>query len=169
MHRGSFLDFQKQELTLWDARNSLDLVAIGLWSDRALADILQTLQLPRGTVLQAAGKARWENDRLSQIRLELRSDFIPLRSLPIFSKIPAAMLEVPVPFAATAILQDRIFTLSPITAGSQEKPLSGSASWEMETRRFNGQIELGTSVWKADSVLPEIQWQASNDPASVAK
>ena len=152
----AFWNAERNELTFWNVKNSIDLAAVGLWLDRSLADAWQTIALPRGTILQADGQARWSENQLAEIRMELRSETLPLWELPLFASL--SKKSVPFHFAASATLENHVFSLDPFRADNVETPISGHANWNLLTHQFTGELTDSISIWTADSPWPDIRW-----------
>ena len=152
----AFWSEERNELTFWDVKNSIDLAAVGLWLDRSLADAWQTIALPRGTLLQADGKARWSECQLAEIRMELHSETLPLWELPVFASL--SKKSVPFHFTASATLKNHLFRLDPFRAENAETSITGHAIWNLQTRQFTGELTDAESVWTADSPWPDIRW-----------
>lgn len=150
----AFWNADRNELTFWDVKNSIDLAAVGLWLDRSLADAWQTVALPRGTILQADGRARWAENQLAEIRMELRSDAFPLWELPLFASLPRKSPALH--FAASASLENHIFRLAPFAADNAR--ISGTATWDLQSHRFTGEMTDSATTWTADSPWPDIRW-----------
>ncbi len=151
------------EVALWNVKNSIDLVALGLWLDGPLADALETIRLPRSTTLQGDGHLHWTQGELSQIEMQVRSDDLSVFELPLFGALAKTLPEHQPAFQVQAgvTLQNHRLQIEPFTGTSADRQLTGRATWNLTERKFTGQLDDSGNIWTAESPWHQVQWRES--------
>ncbi|MEO7934489.1 MAG: hypothetical protein ABIT76_15175 [Chthoniobacterales bacterium] len=164
----SFWNQTTGELALWSVKNSVDLVALGLWLDGPLAEAVETMQLPRGTTFQADGRLRWTRGELSEIAMQVRSPEVAVFELPILASLAKTLPDHQPAFQVQAgvTLENHRLQLDSFTGTAGDRQLSGHATWSLTERKFAGLLDDTGTTWNADAPWHQVQWRESGGAAN---
>ena len=161
----AFWNDKASQLTLWNVKNSIDLVALGLWADQSLADVMETVRLPKSTILQGNGRLTWEKKGLAEIQLQITANDVSLFDFPILSNLSKSISanSDTYQFQTPVVFSNKIFRVGPFTAISEKSKWSGEAIWNLADQKFAGKMDSlnlngQNSQWSAQSPWNQVVW-----------
>ena len=150
-------------LTLRDVKSSLNLVAIGLWLDRSLAEAMETVRLPKGTVLTGEGWLEWQRGEWHRAEVQWISESVATREMPLLNGLVEEWpwLESPIRMQATVRMEKSRLTLDPLRLSLDTEEVLGTLTWDLAGKKILGTLSPsrgGKPLVNASS-WTDVRWQ----------